>query len=115
MKQIIYADRVSTITGLTPRALRRRRQLGLEPISFRLGRRVAYYEADVTDWIEKQRAEGVRRMHGDADQRDEQRGDEFEEWVQRQLANAPELGAEQRELIRRALAQPAAQDSGGAA
>jgi predicted DNA-binding transcriptional regulator AlpA len=89
LPKVIYADRVSELTGLSERALKRRREQRKEPLSFPMGRRAAYLESDVIAFIEKQRAEGARRV---------------EDWIARHLNDAPPLDAQQRELICQLLA-----------
>lgn len=96
---LIDAARVKQLTGLSDRALRYRRQQGLEPISFKLGKSVVYDEDDVLAWVEKERAKGIQRVQTD----EAPEVDQVEAWVQRQLRAAPELTAEQRDLIRRLL------------
>lgn len=98
---VIDAAEVSRRTGLSVRALRRRRELGQEPVSFRLGGRVVYDPDDVDEWIKRQRDEGLRRVS-----KDPSFDDRVNAWVQRNLDNAPDLTVEQRELLRRILRSP---------
>lgn len=100
-RTVIDAIEVSKRTGLSARVLRRRRELGQEPVSFRLAGRVVYDPDDVDAWVERQREEGLRRVGKDPtfDER-------VNAWVQRNLDNAPELTVEQRDLLRRLLRNP---------
>ena len=68
------------------------------PPSYKIGRRVAYDESAVRDWLQAQRERAGQPVRSD-DSIDER----INAWVTRQLEHAPPLTAEQRELLRRLL------------
>lgn len=49
---VVTLEQASEITGLTVKTLRNLRSLGQGPPSFLLRRRIRYYRADVTAWID---------------------------------------------------------------
>lgn len=52
--RLLRVDQVSAMTGVPENTLRYWRHVGTGPRSAKLGRRIVYREADVTDWINEQ-------------------------------------------------------------
>lgn len=98
-RKIVGKQRCREITGLSYRAQQRRRERGLEPISWLAGGRVVYFEDDLHAYVERQYQEGVRRV----ETKEQVKKERVEEWVRRNLENAPPLTVEQRDLLRRLL------------
>lgn len=57
---VLLIDEVAEITRLSPATLRTMRHHNRGPRSFKIGRRIAYYPADVHEWIERQRQHTTR-------------------------------------------------------
>lgn len=52
--RLLRVEQVSQMTGVPENTLRYWRHVGSGPKSAKLGRRIVYREADVTDWINAQ-------------------------------------------------------------
>ena len=56
MTQYLTVEDVAAMIRSTPQAVRYRRHRGTGPRSFKVGRRVLFDPADVSEWIEQQKA-----------------------------------------------------------